>query len=279
MNQNMMNENTAGNICPGCPSRCPKEALQCGKGRRYFERYGDVDEEDECAGRGRHGEHAKDGECTEQSQEKCREPLTLDERLVRQLRACMHYFHYGMGRKSGQQRILSLLRERRGMTQRELQDVLGVQPGSLSEILNKVEAGGYIRRRQNERDRRRFDLELTEAGENAARDVREEHRQMIANMFSALSEEEKRQLSQLLEKMTESWPHPDEAGRRHGECRGGFGSHGGEGRGGFGPHGGEGRGEFGPHGGEGRGRFAHHGGETPEGRFMERKRGPKGGLE
>lgn len=101
---------------------------------------------------GRHGEHAKDGECTEQSQEKCREPLTLDERLVRQLRACMHYFHYGMGRKSGQQRILSLLRERRGMTQRELQDVLGVQPGSLSEILNKVEAGGYIRRRQNERD-------------------------------------------------------------------------------------------------------------------------------
>ena len=54
-----------------------------------------------------------------------------------------------------------MLAERGIITQRELQDMLGVQSGSLSEILNKVETCGYIMRRQNERDRRQMNLELT----------------------------------------------------------------------------------------------------------------------
>ncbi len=181
------------------------------------------------------------------------ESLTLEEKLVMQLRACGHYFRYGMGQKSGQQRILSLLSERGGLTQRELQDMLGVQPGSLSEILSKVEAGGYIRRRQNERDRRQINLELTEDGENAAQSFREGHSQMMVEMFSALSEEEKQQLSQLLGKMMESWPRPAEAG----------------------PHGPEGRKGPGPRGG-GRGR-GPHGGEMPDGRPGGRSGGPRGG--
>ena len=50
--------------------------------------------------------------------------------------------------RQARQRILAMLAERGIITQRELQDMLGVQSGSLSEILNKVETCGYIMRRQ-----------------------------------------------------------------------------------------------------------------------------------
>ena len=117
-----------------------------------------------------------------------------------------------MGGKTGQQRILAMLAERGIITQRELQDMLGVQSGSLSEILNKVETCGYIMRRQNERDRRQMNLELTDSGMEAARNFREDHMKKARAMFDGLTEDEKKQLSSLLEKMMEHWPRMEEGG-------------------------------------------------------------------
>ena len=112
--------------------------------------------------------------------------MSLEDILLYQFRSCTHFFRYGMGGKTGQQRILAMLAERGIITQRELQDMLGVQSGSLSEILNKVETCGYIMRRQNERDRRQMNLELTDSGMEAARNFREEHMKKARAMYIAI---------------------------------------------------------------------------------------------
>lgn len=65
-----------------------------------------------------------------------RHGFVIEEKLQGQLRACGHFLHYNMGQKVGQARILTVLLERGIITQRELQDILEVRSGSLSEILN-----------------------------------------------------------------------------------------------------------------------------------------------
>lgn len=215
---------TSQDYCPCCPNHCQADALECGKGRRYFQGKGSEDERFKDWRHGQGHDHGFHGRCPGYVS---REEMSLEDILLYQFRSCTHFFRYGMGEKTGQQRILAMLAERGIITQRELQDMLGVQSGSLSEILNKVESGGYIMRRQNERDRRQMNLELTETGREAARNFREEHMKKTRTMFDGLTEDEKKQLSSLLEKMMEHWPRTEDAGA----C--GHGFHGRFGRRGF----------------------------------------------
>lgn len=257
--------NTNTDHCPCCQNHCQADALECGKGRRYFQQ--SKDQRDEFRGQwygnpdrnhdrdhgwdygrnddrnhgGNHdrsqsenyGGHPWDGRYRRENDGEGQfgqphkwgehfhgEDMSLEDILLHQLRSCTHYFRYGMGEKSGQQRILAMLAQRGIITQRELQNMLGVQSGSLSEILNKVESGGYINRRQNERDRRQMDLELTESGREAARHFWEDHMQKARSMFDGLTGEEKQQLSSLLEKMMEHWPQMEDTGLRGHGCRG-----------------------------------------------------------
>jgi DNA-binding MarR family transcriptional regulator len=86
------------------------------------------------------------------------------------------------------------------MTQRELQDLLQIQPGSLSEVLTKLETKGMIVRSRDEEDRRRSILTLTETGRKAA-----EQKEERASLFAALSLQEQEELQQLLGKLLDSW--------------------------------------------------------------------------
>ena len=71
------------------------------------------------------------------------------------------------GPAQGQALILSILLGREALSQRELQQLLGIQPGSLSELLSKLEAKGLITRQKAE-DRRGNLLRITDAGREAA---------------------------------------------------------------------------------------------------------------
>ena len=158
-NTSNSNNDTTQDYCPCCPNHCQADALECGKGTRYFQ---ENRSEGEHFREHHHGQgHGFHGRCPGHLN---REDMSLEDILLYQFRSCTHFFRYGMGGKTGQQRILAMLAERGIITQRELQDMLGVQSGSLSEILNKVETCGYIMRRQNERDRRQMNLELTDSG-------------------------------------------------------------------------------------------------------------------
>ena len=137
-NTSNSNNDTTQDYCPCCPNHCQADALECGKGTRYFQ---ENRSEGEHFREHHHGQgHGFHGRCPGHLN---REDMSLEDILLYQFRSCTHFFRYGMGGKTGQQRILAMLAERGIITQRELQDMLGVQSGSLSEILNKVETCGY----------------------------------------------------------------------------------------------------------------------------------------
>jgi DNA-binding MarR family transcriptional regulator len=167
--------------------------------------------------------------------------------------------------KGGQGRILGFLLRRERIPQREMQELLGVQAGSLSEILSKLEAGGLISRTPNEDDRRSMDIVMTEEGGRIAQESEVHRQQRRETLFQALSEEEKRTLAALLEKLNEDWSSRFEKGPgRCGHGHEGHGNHENHGcHGNHENHGNEGcpgnHGHHGPHGGHG-----HHGPQSEE---------------
>ncbi len=99
----------------------------------------------------------------------------------------------------GQGRILRLLAERENVTQSELLEAAGVRPGSLSEVLGRMEARGLIVRRPDEADRRRSVITVTDAGREAAK-VQGDG----PDLFAALTAEEQDTLRTLLKKLSDS---------------------------------------------------------------------------
>ena len=86
------------------------------------------------------------------------------------------------------------------MTQREIQERLQIQPGSVSELTGKLEMKGFVTRTRDERDRRRVALTLTPEGRRAAA-----KRKDVAVRFDGLTAEERERLADLLEKLIEGW--------------------------------------------------------------------------
>ena len=107
--------------------------------------------------------------------------------------------------KGSQKRILMILLENGPMTQSALTEQLGIQPGSASEVLGKLEAAGLILRTPSAADRRTADIRLSEAGEAIAREAYIHRRERHQQMFACLSDEEKEKLLGLLEKVNWDW--------------------------------------------------------------------------
>ncbi len=108
--------------------------------------------------------------------------------------------------KGSQKRILILLLENeKELTQKELTDRLEVQPGSVSEVLGKLESSGLITRTPNADDRRTIDIRLTGKGEAAAKEAQLHRSERHRQMFTALSDEEKQTLLGLLETINRDW--------------------------------------------------------------------------
>ncbi len=113
---------------------------------------------------------------------------------------CVHKVFGHPHRGRGQGRILKLILASGGeMTQGELQEKLGTQPGSVSEIVSKLVNRGMLTREKDEEDKRKVVLRLTEQGREKAEHCHGEDRNKDA--FGALSDEEKETLKSLLEKL------------------------------------------------------------------------------
>lgn len=215
-----MNENT-NQSCPCCPNHCPSDALQCGKGRAYFSENSEANQgrsekkdaqNDTCRFAHSHHEEFRERHGRRNGRGPFQEPLfpgtnplTGEEQLFEQFRACAHALHHPGNGKSGQLRILSILSDRSPITQRQLMDILDVRSGSLSEILGKMEAEGYIIRTPNEQDKRGVDVTLTPMGLEAAGQMHVNRESSVQDFFSCLNEEEKEQLSHILEKLLAGW--------------------------------------------------------------------------
>ncbi|WP_248926963.1 MarR family winged helix-turn-helix transcriptional regulator [Paenibacillus hamazuiensis] len=107
--------------------------------------------------------------------------------------------HYGIGK--GQYIFLNALYREDGLSQEELSRYLKIDKGTTAKALKKLEQQGYVTRKVSDRDKRSYQLFLTEK----ALGIKEEVRGVLTdwrNMLSyGFSEEEKQLVLSLLERM------------------------------------------------------------------------------
>ena len=213
--------------CPGCRRHCDLSNPGCPRGEAYArgeepsrsmtrERSDEQHNHDRSHGHGEHHghgghrhEHEEDSEDHEKRHARHRgifgteqyEELDLEGKLFNNLQEVGHIGRFRLGGRGGQNKILRILAEKGEMTQRDLTEKLGIQPGSASEVIGKLERAGFVERRANEHDRRAAKLCLTEKGE-------EEMKTSGGTkppLFTALNQEEKEQLLSILEKLLSDW--------------------------------------------------------------------------
>ncbi|MDE7340789.1 MAG: MarR family transcriptional regulator [Lachnospiraceae bacterium] len=137
-----------------------------------------------------------------------------NHKLIINFRDINHTMRSQYEGRGSQKRILIVLLETGTITQRKLTERLGIQPGSVSEVLAKLEKGGLIVRTESPDDRRTTDIALTEQGKRQAEEALSQRRTRHEEMFSCLTEEEKSTLLALLEKVNGDWKTRYENGRR-----------------------------------------------------------------
>lgn len=179
-------------ICPGCGRHCNLNEPCCEKGEEYL-RSGKLPARQEGEGH----RHEKRMQYDHNA--------NMTDKLVIRLRDISHMMRRQYEGKASQKRILMILHGAGTLTQKALTERLGIQAGSASEILSKLENAGLITRTTNEADRRTTDIQLTDAGVQLALDAAEQRQKRHQEMFSCLSPEEQQTLLSLLEKIQADW--------------------------------------------------------------------------
>jgi len=115
------------------------------------------------------------------------------------IRICAHDLHR-RNRRFGesQDRILKILSEKECISQRRLQEKMYVRPGSISELISKMEEKGLLISERKQEDRRHVILKITEEGKKAASEI------VPAEKGYELRADEEETLKTLLKKMIAS---------------------------------------------------------------------------
>lgn len=186
-------------VCPQCGRHCAADALQCGRGRAYFGEDG-ADHDHDRGGRHHHGHRDGHDHCHHHAPDM--EWGDLAEKFER----CGRLISHCLGKRRGQGKILRTLCQRGEMPQKELQELLGIQAGSMSEIAAKLEAKGLIIRMRSETDRRKVSLSVTERGRTwVSQSDAGQIRRRRTELFSSLTAEEQDTLEALLDKLSADW--------------------------------------------------------------------------
>lgn len=181
------------NHCPCCWRHCDLSEPHCGRGREYL-RTGVVPEHGEIPHKMKRERSSADYEV-----------FDINKKLVINLRDLGHVIRFLYEGKGSQKRILIILLESGVITQRELTEKIGIQPGSASEVIGKLESAGLIKREPSRSDRRTADIQLTESGRIRAEEAARQRKLRHEEMFSCLSEEEKDTLLAITEKLNGDW--------------------------------------------------------------------------
>lgn len=206
--------------CTQCPKQCPLNALKCGKGRACAESQADGIAPDaatevntghtyrhgkrEFSGAEKHmHEHGKRG-----GHRHGGDSFADRDNLEGLIRACGHMLHHGAGRPGGQERILHILSCRKDISQKELQEILRIQPGSISEILSKLESKDLIERIKDDEDKRKTIVKITDAGKAYMHMCSKSQKEQ--DLFSSLDEKQQETLKILLKMLLEDWEKKNE---------------------------------------------------------------------
>ncbi len=91
---------------------------------------------------------------------------------------------------------------REGLHPSEISERQGTSRNTISSLIRDLEDEGMIVRRLHKEDRRKFIITLTESGRALVQEHASKHMRMIAQCFSSLSDEERRQLRNILDKVS-----------------------------------------------------------------------------
>lgn len=139
------------------------------------------------------------------------EDIARAKRILQGLGFCGHYMHFHGGGRSGQVPILCMLDRCGGqLSQQELGSRFELKPGSLSEILSKMECTGLIERTRDTKDRRQLFVHLTQAGQELAQHEHDKRESFRRVAFSALTVDEQEQLAEMLERIRVTWEEIDD---------------------------------------------------------------------
>lgn len=133
------------------------------------------------------------------------EAADMNDRLLHLFLDINHMMRSQYEGRGSQKRILIILLESGRITQRSLTERIGIQPGSASEVIAKLEKNGLIIRSVSPDDRRTADITLTDQGRILAEEAAAQRRTRHEEMFSCLSEEEKNTLLGLLGQLCSDW--------------------------------------------------------------------------
>ena len=131
--------------------------------------------------------------------------------LLHDISACGHYLQLNKGGRSGRAPMLCVLLKAGGsVPQQELCTYFELKPGSLSEMLSKMEDAGLIERTRDEHDRRQLIVHLTELGQAQAEKEVTARAKFHDECFSCLTHEEQEQLLDMLERIHAHWAELDD---------------------------------------------------------------------
>lgn len=100
----------------------------------------------------------------------------------------------------GYGRILDVLSENDGLSQREIAELLSIRPQSASEAIASMEGQGLIEKRANQLDKRSSLIYITQVGRQRQIDLRNERIENARRIFEPLTNLEKETLLELLNK-------------------------------------------------------------------------------
>ena len=99
--------------------------------------------------------------------------------------------------------IIRILAATPGITQQALAATLGALPSRLVALVDELESKGLLERQSDAEDRRRYSLRLTGQGLAMLQSIGRIAREHQQKLLAALSEEERRQLAALLQRVAE----------------------------------------------------------------------------
>lgn len=228
-NQDVADTILDANVCSGCGKHCSLKNPSCGKGAAlarergitvsggetgfsgrpsqsvhsdrtghpghfsHLDRSGHFDHEG-SDGRDGHKNYHRHSRHENYDFENC-------EDLDLLFRSCAHMLHHKERRSGSREQILTYLMENGSAFQKDIQEELRVQPGSVSELLSKLEKNDLIVRKKSRLDKRAVIISLTQKGaaETKVRLQKEEN-----SPFDVLTDEEQETLRTILRKLLSS---------------------------------------------------------------------------
>jgi DNA-binding MarR family transcriptional regulator len=107
--------------------------------------------------------------------------------------------------REGQGRVLSILRLKPEISQKELSYLLDMSKQALAMLLVKLEKSGLIERIQSQEDKRELNIKLTDEGRRVAEGIDQEPQPYGLDMLDCLSEQELQALHQILNKIIDNY--------------------------------------------------------------------------